>query len=162
MVAWVSLFFIYYVCQFATYFSRQIPGLPRAAAGTSKKVKKNVSGINGRILDPIARSAAQRAARQIALPPPGPRRPSIGNENNDFRVDENPDVEKDQDQDDLDGNVGDEHEQRQRSHVNDEYVPARASEDDAPPRITTNFPARIAGTPYPHRVGYLLKGLFYC
>jgi hypothetical protein len=111
-----------------------------------------MSGIVGRILDPIARSAAQRAARQIALASPGPRRPSIGNENNDANdFDEHPDVEKDQDQVDFDGNVGDEREPEQRQQ----------SEDEAPPRISTNFPARIAGTPYPLRVGCLLKGLFH-
>jgi hypothetical protein len=43
---------------------RQIPDLPHATAGPSKKPKKNMSGVEGRIVDPVARSAAQRAAKE--------------------------------------------------------------------------------------------------
>lgn len=45
-------------------FFRQVPDLPHATAGPSKKHKKNKSGIEGRIMDPVARSAAQRAAKE--------------------------------------------------------------------------------------------------
>lgn len=38
---------------------RQVPGLPHAATGTARKVKKNKSVIDGQIMDPIARHAAQ-------------------------------------------------------------------------------------------------------
>jgi hypothetical protein len=64
-----------YVLLFTFYFSilRQIPDLPLSTAGPSKKPKLNKSGIEGRIMDPIARSAAQRAARNAArLPSPAP------------------------------------------------------------------------------------------
>jgi hypothetical protein len=44
-------------------FSRQIPGLPRGTAAHNKRSKKNVTGIAGRIMDPIARAAAQRASK---------------------------------------------------------------------------------------------------
>lgn len=46
-------------------FDRQIPGLPRGAAANVKKGKKNITGINGRIMDPITRAAAQRAAKKV-------------------------------------------------------------------------------------------------
>ena len=57
-----------YVILFTFYFFifRQIPDLPLSTAGPSKKPKLNKSGIKGRILDPIARSAAQCAARNAA------------------------------------------------------------------------------------------------
>lgn len=47
-------------------FSRQIPGLPRGAAANAKRSKKNVTGIAGRIMDPIARAAAQRASKILS------------------------------------------------------------------------------------------------
>jgi hypothetical protein len=46
------------------FFKRQVPDLPHATSGPSKKAKKNKSGIEGRIMDPLARSAAQRAAKE--------------------------------------------------------------------------------------------------
>lgn len=48
---------------------------PLSTAGPLKKPKLNKSGIEGRIMDPIARSVAQRAARNTAsvcLPLPAP------------------------------------------------------------------------------------------
>ena len=70
-----TLSFSTYVLLFTFYFFlfRQIPDLPLSTAGPSKKPKLNKSGIEGRIMDPIARSAAQRAARNAAsarLPSP--------------------------------------------------------------------------------------------
>ena len=60
----------FYLCFIIVYFFlfllRQIPDLPLSTAGPSKKPKLNKSGIDGRIMDPIARSAAQRAARNAA------------------------------------------------------------------------------------------------
>lgn len=47
--------------------SRQVPGLPHTTAGSKKQPKKNTTGIDGRILDPIARRAAQRAAKLEAM-----------------------------------------------------------------------------------------------
>jgi hypothetical protein len=44
---------------------RQVPGLPHGAAGSKRRPKKNKSGIDGRIMDPVARRAAQRAAKAI-------------------------------------------------------------------------------------------------
>jgi hypothetical protein len=48
------------------FMSRQVPGLPQATAGSKRRPKKNKSGIDGRIMDPIARRAAQRAAKAAA------------------------------------------------------------------------------------------------
>ena len=48
-----------------SFSTRQIPGLPRStAAGKVKRGKKNITGIEGRIMNPIARAEAQR--RQLA------------------------------------------------------------------------------------------------
>ena len=63
---------------------RQIPGLPRPAAGTARRMKKNKSGIADRIMDPLARRAAQRAAQlarqgqdtRTPTPSPSSRHPS--------------------------------------------------------------------------------------
>ena len=55
--------FTYSVCFILIFLmSSQVPGLPRGVAGTVRRTKKNKSGINGRIMDPLARRAAQRAA----------------------------------------------------------------------------------------------------
>ena len=51
-----------------SFTSRQIPGLPRTTATSVKRIKKNITGIDGRIMDPVARAAAQRAAKAV-LPP---------------------------------------------------------------------------------------------
>ena len=40
-----------------------MPGLPQATAGSKRQPKKNKSGIDGQIMDPIARHTAQRAAK---------------------------------------------------------------------------------------------------
>ena len=61
--------------------SRQIPGLPKSTAG-QKKTKKKAIGPNGRISDPIARRAAQQAAKEAArrlptLPSNPTRAPSV-------------------------------------------------------------------------------------
>ncbi|KIM43032.1 hypothetical protein M413DRAFT_26238 [Hebeloma cylindrosporum] len=48
------------------WWQEEIPDLPRTAGGRLKKKKKNVSNIKGRIMDPVARSAAQRAAKKAA------------------------------------------------------------------------------------------------
>jgi hypothetical protein len=61
------------ICDIYSFFFtyRQIPGLPRASAASVKRVKTNITGINGRILDPIARAAAQRAAKAVNMPTSG-------------------------------------------------------------------------------------------
>lgn len=43
---------------------RQVPGLPRVVAGTGRRAKTDIGGIEDRIMDPIARRAAQRAAKE--------------------------------------------------------------------------------------------------
>jgi hypothetical protein len=46
--------------------SRQVPRLPQATAGSKKRsTKVNKSSINGRIMDPVARRTAQRAAKTL-------------------------------------------------------------------------------------------------
>jgi hypothetical protein len=52
------------------YFFRQIPGLPHAAAGTSKKVKKNMSGIKSILLQEALRNVwwPKRLATLLVLP----------------------------------------------------------------------------------------------
>jgi hypothetical protein len=61
-----SLFFHYLYLILTGPFIREIPDLPRTASGRSKKKKQNLSKIKGRIMDPVARSAAQRAAKKAA------------------------------------------------------------------------------------------------
>jgi hypothetical protein len=49
-----------------SFLFRQVPGLPQATAGSKKRCTKvNTSGIDGRIMDPVARRAAQRAAKGL-------------------------------------------------------------------------------------------------
>ena len=61
------MFFIFPLYILTSPFIREIPDLPRTASGCSKKKKKkNLSKIKGRIMDPIARSAAQRTAKKAA------------------------------------------------------------------------------------------------
>ena len=57
-------FFLFY------FLFRQIPDLPRAAAGPSRKLKKNYTSMKDRIMDPVARAAAQRIAQQAAAVAP--------------------------------------------------------------------------------------------
>jgi hypothetical protein len=68
MVERVSSFAIYSFL--ISIFFRQIPDLPRATAGVSRKPKKNYTNVKGRIMDPVARSAAQRIAQQARIAPP--------------------------------------------------------------------------------------------
>ena len=70
---YLLIFIVLLDLHFYLFKKRQIPDLPLATAGPSKKRKQNKSGIEGRIMDPIARSAAQRDARNAArLPSPAP------------------------------------------------------------------------------------------
>ena len=67
-LAWWNEYFFKIIHDIYTansFFSRQIPGLPRATVPNNRKGKRNVTGINGRIMDPIARAAAQRAAKKV-------------------------------------------------------------------------------------------------
>lgn len=52
---------------FTFFMTRQVPGLPNTTAARKKQAKKNKSGIDGRIMDPIARCTAQRAAKAMRL-----------------------------------------------------------------------------------------------
>ena len=51
-----------------SFTSRQIPGLPRTTATSVKRIKKNITGIDGRIMDPIAQAATQHAAKAVRPP----------------------------------------------------------------------------------------------
>jgi hypothetical protein len=56
--------------------SRQVPGLPQSTAGSKKRSKENKSGIDGRIMDPIARRTAQRAAKALRTREAGAAQPA--------------------------------------------------------------------------------------